>query len=267
MKRQKLASVFFAAVMLAWAASARAVDGTVEINDAAVKAGGGVYPYKITAANNSGSYRLTGNLSAPAGTDAIDVSASNVTIDLNGFSITGNGSVGINAVRDDITVENGTVTGFGTGVDVGEFGIVRNVHADANGDGIIVGLNSLVKGCTANNGTDATGSGISASGVSVISGNTASGNANDGIDCAANACVISGNTANSNSSTGIDCKGSGCLISGNTVHNNKSGIASSDTSTGYAENVLKNTTNVPAAEATSIPAMITNQNLCNGSTC
>ena len=113
-------------------------------------------------------------------------------------------------------MENGTVTGFGTGVDVGEFGIVRNVHADANGDGIIVGLNSLVKGCTANNGTDATGSGISASGVSVISGNTASGNANDGIDCAANACVISGNTANSNSSTGIDCKGSGCLISGNT---------------------------------------------------
>jgi len=261
MKRQKLASVFFAAAMLAWAASAGAVDGTIEINDAAVKAAGG-YPYHITG---HGSYRLTGNLTAPSGTDGIFVTATDVTIDLNGFRITGNGSVGINAVKDDVTVENGTVTGFGTGVDVGFLGIVRNVHADVDGDGIIVGLNSLVKGCTANNGTDATGSGISAGGVSVISGNTASGNANDGIDCAANACVISSNTANANKSTGINCKGSGCLISGNTVYNNKTGIAAKDSSTGYEGNVLKNTTDT--SNATSIEATDPHQNLCSGFVC
>ena len=38
----------------------------------------------------SGSYRLTGNLTVPnANTDAIDIVADNVTIDLNGFSIIG----------------------------------------------------------------------------------------------------------------------------------------------------------------------------------
>ena len=111
MKRQKLASMFFAAAMLAWAASAGAVDGTIEINDAKVKAAGGC-PYKITAVTNSGSYRLTGNLSAPAGTEGIDVSANNVTIDLNGFSITGPGSsvitpTGINAPGVDDVKQSG----------------------------------------------------------------------------------------------------------------------------------------------------------------
>ena len=265
MKRQKLVSMLLAAAMLAWAASARAVDGTIEISDAVVKAAGG-YPFKITGATNSGSYRLTGNLAAPLGTDAIDVTAPVVTIDLNGFAISGNGSVGVNATVGDVTVENGTVTGFTTGVNVGNFAIVRNVHADANGSGISVGNNSLVEDCTANNSTSASGAAINCSGVCVISGNTASGNGKlDGIDCAGNGCVISRNTANANT-TGIDCKGSGCLISDNTAFNNTTGIAAGDTDTGYAGNVLKNTTNVPLSNGTSIQGS-NQQNLCSGSSC
>jgi len=265
MKRLKLGSIVLAAAMLAWAASVGAVDGTIEINQAAVLAAGG-FPYRITAATNSGSYRLTGNLAAPLGTDGIDVTAPIVTIDLNGFAISGNGSVGVNAAVGDVTVENGTVTGFGIGVDEGNFGIVRNVHADANGSGITVGDNSLVEDCTANNSTGASGAAINCSGVCVISGNTASGNGKlDGIDCAGNGCVISRNTANANT-TGIDCKGSGCLISGNTAFNNTTGIAASDTDTGYAGNVLKNTTNVPPSNGTSIQGS-NQQNLCTGSAC
>lgn len=266
MKRREFASVLLAIAVLTWAASADAVDGTIEINDSVVTAAGG-YPYKITGANNAGSYRLTGNLSAPLGTDAIEVTSPNVTIDLNGFSISGNGSVGVNATVGDITVKNGTVTGFSQGVNLGNFGIVRNVHADANGSGIAVGFNSVIEGCTANNSTGTSGTAISCTGVCVISGNTASGNGKlDGIECVGNGCLITHNTANANT-TGIVCNGSGCLIADNTAFNNTTGITASDVITGYAGNVLKNTTNVPPSNGTSIQVTSMSQNLCSGSSC
>jgi len=256
------AAIFAAAAILSFAALADAVDGTIEINDAKVKAGSG-YPFVISG---HGSYRLTSNLKPPASTDGIDVSASNVTIDLNGFAIIGPGSTGItpNGINasgaNDVTVENGTVTGFGIAVDVGNFGIVRNVHADVNGTGIQAGFDALVEGCTANNCTLAIEPAINCNGASTISGNTANGNADTGISCAGNGCVISGNTANANAVAGINCSGSGCLISGNVVFNNATGVEASDASTGFGGNVLKNTTNVSG------PSSLHN-NLCTGSNC
>jgi len=186
MKREKLAAVFFGVVTaLGLAASAGAVDGTIEINQAKVQANGG-FPYKITS---SGSYRLTGNLTAPANSDGINVTAANVTIDLNGFSITGPGGSsgfydGIDASgQSDVTVENGTLTGFGTGVQLGSLGIARNLHADANGMGIVAGNNTVIEGCTANNSTATGGDGIRCAAGCAISGNTATGNPNYGIAC------------------------------------------------------------------------------------
>jgi len=79
MKREGLAAVLAAtAMLLGVVGSAGAVDGTIEINQAKVLAQGGSFPYTIGA---SGSYRLTGNLTVPAGGGfAIVVNASNVTI-------------------------------------------------------------------------------------------------------------------------------------------------------------------------------------------
>jgi parallel beta-helix repeat protein len=261
MKRKLSAAMIFAAAILAWVASAGAVDGTVEINQAKVLAAGG-FPYSISS---RGSYRLTSNLKPPASTDGIDVSAANITVDLNGFAIIGPGSstvgpVGINASTvGAVTVENGTVTGFGIGVEVGNFGIVRNVHADVNGSGIQAGFDALVEDCTANNCTLSIEPAINCGGASTISGNTANGNANIGIACQGNGCVVSGNTANANG-VGIDCTGSGCLISGNVVFNNTTGIEAADTTTGYGGNVLKDTTFVSG------PRSLHN-NLCSGSPC
>jgi parallel beta-helix repeat protein len=247
MKRRNLAAMSFVAVMIGWAASARAVDGTIEINQAKILAGTG-FPFAISTANTS--YRLTGSLAVPASTNGINVTVSNVTIDLNGFSITGpccHGPIGINASgQNDATVENGTVTGFGLGVQVGTFGIVRNVHADKNGFGIQGGNNTVVEGCTANNSTfGSVGGAISCSGACAISANTVNGNPEIGIYCTGNGCVISGNTANNNAS-GIECGGSGCLISGNTADNNLiNGLFLSDGTSGYGANVLNgNPTNV-----------------------
>jgi hypothetical protein len=66
------------------AARAFAVDGQILINQASVMAQGG-FPFKI---DESGSYKLSGNLVVPSGSNGIAISVPNVTIDLNGFSIT-----------------------------------------------------------------------------------------------------------------------------------------------------------------------------------
>jgi len=243
MKLKPWSLALFAAAMLAFAASAGAVDGTIEINQAKVLANGG-FPYVIS---NPGSYRLTGNLTVSStSADAIDVNVSHVGIDLNGFSITGPGGsstrAGINGSPsgNQLTVENGTITGFLFGVFTGIDGIVKSVHAAANGAGIDVG-NGVIQGCTADGNTTV---GITAGGEAEISGNTAGSNG-----------------------TGITC-GHGCLVSGNTIDNNTSlGLSFVDATSGYSENVLNgnNSSGASISNGTSLGAK--NTNLCNGTAC
>ena len=292
MKRDRLAAVMLAAVMLlGLAASAGATDGTIEINQAKVLAAGG-FPFAISTL---GSYRLTSNLTVPPGQVGIEVTATGsggVTIDLNGFSIIGPGTnsgfAGIlDAPSTAITVENGTVAGFsatdavGVGAD-GPDAIVKNVQADNNFFGIIVGSLSLIEGCTANqnsvsgiqcNGGDCTISGNVASGNGpdgifcldngcTISGNTANGNTGQGIECGSG-CQISGNTANSNA-VGIKCDGAGCLITGNTIDNNSGdAISASDATTAYGGNVMNGDAGISGG--TSMAGK--NTNSCGGPAC
>jgi hypothetical protein len=100
----------------------------------------GPFPVQIA---KPGSYILGGNLDVPtSGTNAIDVNTSNVTIDLNGFVISGPGSgIGISASGvAGTTVRNGVVIGFSTGLALGDGSVVQNVQANANqGDGIECG--------------------------------------------------------------------------------------------------------------------------------
>jgi parallel beta-helix repeat protein len=293
MKREKLATVFFAAVMvLGMAGSAGAVDGVIEINQAKVLAAGG-FPFVIA---NPGSYRLTSNLTVPAGKLGIQDDSSSatagVTIDLNGFSIIGpgtsSGGAGIfDSPAAPMTVENGTVTGFratdAVGVDTnGFYTIVKNVQAENNSIGIIAAGFSLIEGCTANqnsvsgiqcNGGDCTISGNVASGNGpdgifcldngcTISGNTANGNTGQGIECG-NGCQISGNTANSNA-VGIKCDGAGCLITGNTIDNNSGdAISASDATTAYGGNVMNGDAGISGG--TSMAGK--NTNSCGGPAC
>jgi len=62
-----------------------AVDGQVLINQSTVMSAGG-FPYIIS---QPGSYKLTSNLIVPNFVSGIQISASNVTLDLNGFTISG----------------------------------------------------------------------------------------------------------------------------------------------------------------------------------
>lgn len=111
------------------ACAVHASDGVIEINHAKVMAAGG-YPYRIT---QPGSYRLTSNLTQPdADTNVIEIQASDVTLDLNGFAITGanvctysagpppsvscsglGDGLGVDSLQPRVTVRNGSVTGVG----------------------------------------------------------------------------------------------------------------------------------------------------------
>jgi len=151
-------------VALLFAAPAFAVDGVVLINQATVTAAGG-FPYKIT---QPGSYRLSGNLMVTGTTDGIDITVGGVTLDLNGFKITGpvtcsgqgstlscssstaNGVSGpaVDATGSCIssagtTVRNGTIEGFGDGVVLLCGGLVEEVQASGN-DAIGIRANDAV---------------------------------------------------------------------------------------------------------------------------
>ncbi|HTT76791.1 MAG TPA: hypothetical protein VMF50_12530 [Candidatus Binataceae bacterium] len=97
-------------------------------------------PYKITT---SGSYFLAANLSVSTKTTtAILVKSNNVTINLNGFVISGIGGnstgVGIDAsAATGVTIANGTITGFGTGIKLNSTSTVEGVQIyNNNGNGI-----------------------------------------------------------------------------------------------------------------------------------
>src|SRR5258706_10885720 len=100
-----------------------AIEGQILINQSTVTAAGG-FPYVIS---NPGSYKLTGNLSATAGKSAIQITTSNVTLDLNGFNLSSLGPTS-GAFRDsatgilnignvsNITIRNGSMFGFSPGI-------------------------------------------------------------------------------------------------------------------------------------------------------
>jgi hypothetical protein len=127
------AAVWAGSVALSFlaAGAAQAVDGVVEINQARALAGGissGDSPGFPVGISESGSYRLTGNLVVPGGTgapnlDAILIVADDVTLDLNGFtlscrrntlpatpcsSVAGTGR-GILMAGQNIRIQNGTI--------------------------------------------------------------------------------------------------------------------------------------------------------------
>jgi len=143
-----------------------AVDGQVLINQPILNAAGG--PYSIT---QTGSYKLSGNLLAKDNfAPLIVVGADNVTIDLNGFTISGTNVCrpggppnfifacsftstqnGIEGGSQNLPVTNGTVAGMG------QYGIyttgvgsrIDSVTVNNNGsDGIRIG-SGLIDKCRA----------------------------------------------------------------------------------------------------------------------
>ncbi len=164
--------------------------------------------YTISA---SGSYYLAGDRLCSG--QGISVTADNVTIDLCGYSLIGNGSnsVGIwMSGRSNVEIRNGTVRGFGW-QGIAEYSSssknhsICNIRAIGNGtagvsyNGIsLPGTNHCIKDCTAaENG----GRGIYL-GSGTVSGCTSSGNGDDGIYAYEN-CIVTNNNCYQNTDDGI----------------------------------------------------------------
>ena len=178
-----------------------------------------------------GSYLLNKNITVTrAGVDAVDITASGVTIDLQGFVISGSTSgtgVGINAAgENNVVIRDGTVTGMG-------------------GAAIITGLNATISlvTATADSSAGTPGPVIQAGNGSSIIDNVINGGNAGGVGCG---------------STG----GSACLARGNIIQGSGGvGMMFGDSTSGYAGNVIQGfSTSVMGG--TSIGT-----NLCNGSPC
>jgi len=226
-----------ALLVLTLAAPAQAVDGVLEINQTKALAGG-VTPsdtpgFPVTL-DQAGSYRLTGNLLVTAGT-AILIGADDVTLDLNGFTVScaraaaicpNTTAPGVDASgQSNVAIFNGTVRAMGGfGIRTGDDARIKMLRVvDNQNTGITVGNRSSVHNCNvSNNGAPTVGSGILVVGSdAVIADNTVSGNANLGIGSDFATTVI-GNNASTNAGGGI-AVGPGSTVVNNTATKNGTG--------------------------------------------
>jgi hypothetical protein len=253
------ALIGFALASAAWAGG----DGAIEIN-AASAAGG--FPIILS---QPGSYRLTSNLDGGGvAQPLIEVGASRVTIDLNGFALS-NGMRGVYALGSDVTVRNGSIHGMTElGIWIAGSGArVEAVRASGNGFGIQLGgdggsvLDSLAVG---NGGY----------GIIVHSGTVrrcvVASNGSSGIDVTSTttptSLLVTESVSTATSGHGIgavDASLVGNLIVGNTgggvrIFSGQLGA------TGLARNVFSNNSGGPSWGAGGIA---TGPNVCGGVAC
>jgi hypothetical protein len=106
-----------------------------------------------------GSYYLTANIIGEASKHGIEIASDNVTLDLNGFNVSGAGVAALSGISDtgtavrSVQVHNGTISGWsGSGIDLqNAIGVtVERINATANdGFGIDVGVRSVIESCLA----------------------------------------------------------------------------------------------------------------------
>ena len=195
------------------------------VGDAATKA--------ISTINKSGSFVLSRNIvNSRSGFVALQVNASNVTIDLQGFTISGTSvtGAGINAAgQSNIVIRNGIVTGCG-------------------GPAIVTGNSANISAITA-------------------SQNSTSGGAGPSIQ-AGNGSQLISNGVSASGAGGISC-GVGCLAASNVIQGNTGvGLSFLDDTGGYVGNVLQGNDASSVGSTGQVSGGISlGQNLCNGTAC
>jgi len=180
-----------------------------------------------------GSYCLTGNITGVAGKHIIEIAASGVTLDLNGFDLVGVPRMGFfDGVRatvanlTEIAVLNGSVRSCGgSGVDLGSFNAlnsrIENVRAGNNlGAGVVAGKGGTVTKCSAWSNT---GFGINVGEATTIVECSAYQNTTGGISTGSG-CTISNCAAASNTGIGIRVGSAGVVVNCSASLNTTTGI-------------------------------------------
>ncbi|MEW6379253.1 MAG: right-handed parallel beta-helix repeat-containing protein [bacterium] len=159
-----------------------------------------------------GNYILTGDItvSTPQ-VNGIEIMADDVTLDLNGYTLTGPGGegtgIGISvAQRENAEIINGTVQGFFSGINLsGNNHQLKNVSACQNSSSGIEAGSSLITDCQANaNGLH----GLMATSSTIT---TCTANANGSCGMHVTSCTVTGCTASFNGSHGIYAVDKCCL--------------------------------------------------------
>jgi hypothetical protein len=172
-------------------------------------------PAPITI-STSGSYYLTQNISA-TGQTAITITASEVTLDLNGFSLIGDNTAGKNGITiqgaiSDVAIRNGSITSFGGyGINgTGASGVrVENLSVRGQGFvGLLLGSRSLVVRCV----VQFNGAGISVDFNSVVRECIVGNSAAYGIQTTGKGCTVADCTAQQNGTYGIIVENGSTLL-------------------------------------------------------
>ena len=263
-----LKTLFSMTALAALMTPAFAADGTALINQSTVNAAGG-FPYHIT---QTGSYRLSGNLVASS-TSAIVISAGNVTLDLNGFTITCAfciGAPGISSSGVMTTIENGFISGFS-----GSSGIEFSA-ASARVDHVVegacaTGFSTTGPDLTITNST-ATGNNVGIGGsaaIVTVVNSVVSNNGQDGIDIFSG--LVTGSTISGNGHSGSNTRGGIIAFGGITnvtnniiINNTIWGIASGGGSNnlGYGSNTFGGNSSTDVSAAGGLVSM--HNNVCAG---
>ncbi len=195
--------------------------------------------FKIT---QRGSYYLTGDAAGVPGKYTIQIAADNVTLDLNGFALTG-GSMGVyvsapvNTTRGNVTIRNGSISDCGagadatqvtgpvieglnvracvTGIHAGPFALVARCSVDHCNTGISTQNGARIRECQSNHNT---ASGMEVRDGGTVEDSTVSFNGFRGIDAwsevtVRNCCVMD------NAENGIDAL-EGCVVGSCSVRAN-----------------------------------------------
>jgi parallel beta-helix repeat protein len=178
-----------------------------------------------------GSYYLSSNLTGISGFHGIEIAASNVTIDLNGFSLDGvaGSLIGVilDGTRNNIAISNGSASSWGLGgVHLTAFGTPSNVRIENvivssnSGFGISAGPNAIVVNCIAQSNTSA---GIVIGFTGTLQGCVARSNGLGGFSVG-NASTIQNCSARDNTGDGFSV-GEGVVVEGcNASFNTGSGF-------------------------------------------
>ena len=201
---------------------------------------------KCTTISKSGSYVVNRNLQATAKTagNCIVIDADFVTLDLNGFTLTGLGDgTGVGVWNNDVPhqgllVRNGMITGFQSGISFpfSRGSTVESIKAFSNDwTGIRVYSGSTVTGNTA---SDNGFTGILVGFGSIVVANTASDNGRDGMNVGTRSTVTANRASNNganglniglystvtgNIASGNNAKGLGLFCPSNIIGNTASG--------------------------------------------
>lgn len=216
----------------------------------------------------SGAYVLGKNLTVPGGRgglDCLQLGDDFITIDLNGFTITGFAGQGtgiklassFGGAGRGFEIRGGTIVFFARGIDLrvlggspGQNRIERMRIQDNSDFGAVVDGSAIVKdnifsrngiclfdGCPPRT---ANGDGLSVGHDSVVTGNTSSGNAGHGIFVSGGTVI--GNTADGNGDSGLTVNGG--TVQNNTAAGNAVGLAIACPSVIVGNTAIGNTTNL-----------------------